>query len=304
MNEINKELLQEQKYWVDIILKKFIDKNGGIQSREEKYKGQKMSHPFYMGLTQSYIENKNCKKRVMVVGQETMGFGIIDNGTAEYEKIACLSNIELYEDLRKCIRCSNEPILSQQWAIAYLESQLGENLLSVKPDLNLLRKYDIAKNNTPFWDAMRVLAEKFEVCWNNLDKVHYEKTLSTFAEQELSKRYEKDGQKASLLQREIEIAQPNAIIFFTGPNYSVSMQTALLSENGNFNSCPQYGRYDTNIDGCVIDITEEVYVSNPQKFSFPQGFKALWTYHPGWLRREKILEEVLSKLEKLLDRSN
>ncbi len=216
---LNEELLKEQKYWVDNILSQYIKKNPALtydgNSISRQKKGQILSHPFYMGLSDEYL---NCEKgkRIMIVGREAMGYGKINDGTAIYDFINSCAPISGKEN-------SNEPSNSQKWAIEYLRKQL------YKENIKVPECFDEIKSNTSsFWNFFRLFKEQgYTPCWNNVDKVYFQTTLSFNAEELLSIAYEKDGVHKSLLQREIKICAPDYVLFATGAEYGKSIFTAL-----------------------------------------------------------------------------
>ena len=258
---VNENLLNEQKYWATHVLGQYItDKNPCLLYDGEckKRHGEKLSHPFYMGLSDEYIHCQG-KKRVMIVGQEARGFGEIDDGTAHYEFLGS-------QEVKPSSEQTNEPTYSQRWAIAYYENQVhGKDSIDFKID----------PNPCPFWSLFRAIENGgFVPCWNNLDKVYFgdlyrdgdeQKSLSEPAEVALSRQYARNGDSTpkSLLQREIELAQPDIVLFVTGPNYAKSMEIA-FGVSGQLN-----GRL--NKDKKILKITDTLSIGRP----------AFWTYHPA-----------------------
>lgn len=276
---VNKLLLEEQKYWVDNILRDYwniIINNEMSCTPTNKI----LSHPFYMGLTDEYINNLDVKKRVMIVGQEAMGYGLLCDGTAKYGFVASCNP-------KKCEESTNEPQNSQEWAKAYLIKQLQK----INIPLPACYKKAIKSNSSPFWKFLRTLNDNFVLCWNNLDKVYFAEIgkLSEKAEERLSVPYSKDNEKEkSLLQREIEIADPDMVVFVTGPKYCKSMSVAFgLKNNKLKDKIPS----STNI---LTDITETINVkSHTTKNYIP----IYWTYHPNFLiRKKERFDKVIKKI--------
>lgn len=109
------------------------------------------------------------------------------------------------------------------------------------------------------------------VCWNNIDKVYYSRgnsdykgTLTYEGEEYLSAPYGVREDKKSLLQREIEIAKPDALLFVTGPQYYISMAKA-------FNISPNVLKGKLNKNSRIVDIRSDLGIDIP----------AFWTYHPA-----------------------
>lgn len=276
-DNINDQLLLEQKYWVNHILREYIEKDNPSftydgESQKRKNKNQVLSHPFYMGLSDEYLNCENGK-RIMVVGREAMGFGKINDGTAEYDFIKTIQS-------DKGKKSTNEPSNSQKWAIAYFNKQVNKSYDEL-PEC-----YDeIDSNSSSFWNFFRLLKEhNFKSCWNNVDKVYFETTLSYNAEEILSKPYEKDGKYMSLLQREIEFAAPNIVLFVTGEEYFKSIFTALQLEKKVHAPVPEKN------DKCLVKIAEI------------DGIRYYWCDHPQGLtakgfKKQDILNYIVNKLK-------
>lgn len=250
----NKELLNAITEWECIVLSdyKSICKNP-------------LSYTFYMGLSEEYLKNSDGKKRVMVVGREPLGYRADETDEHCAEK--------------------NTPINSQLWSIAYTVKQTyGENI-----PLPNCYKNELESNSSAFWHLFRWLNKVgFVPCWNNIDKVYFEKTakLSYEAEKELSRTYktEHDRQEKSLLLREIEIAEPDLILFVTGKEYRVSMETALGFD---LNEVPTYEKNKS----CMVKLSRDVL-----------GKPAYWINHPQGLFGKKFEKEdffnyIISRLK-------
>lgn len=266
---INEKLLEVQKDWVNGPLQTYW--NDLLKDSTDKScvdKDKRLSHPFYFGLTEEYICRSDGRKRLMIVGQEAMGYGSICDGTAEYEFVkSCTPKL--------CEKGTNEPNYSQKWAIAYLEKQInGKN-----------GRFEINTNPSPFWQLCRELNKNFVLCWNNLDKVYFIETgeLTEKAEEKLSAPYEKDGQKKSLLLREIDFVESDAILFVTGPTYYKSMIYALCSANDELsNNKPTRGNK-------LSDITDILNLNTKSGKKIP----VYWTYHPNYLNHISAMKEIV-----------
>ena len=197
------------------------------------FKDEIFSNPFF------YAEPENISNpKVMIIGQEP-------------------ANFNSYRD-------EIDIPIEKQWTVDYLERQA----------------YSVANgisyNQSPFWDLFRLLASNgMYPTWNNLDKVHRlmkgpngitTEPLRLENECVLNAPQESNGK--TLLQNEIEISQPDKIVFVTGPDYWISMSTAMQCDAEKLKS-NQPSKKNT-----IIDISNIVNV----------GVQCLWTYHPKFLR--------------------
>ena len=167
----------------------------------------------------------------------------------------------------------------REWGIEYLRKQL----YGVEPVKN-----KCSYNHSAFWKLFRAIEQSgFAPCWNNIDKIQQTingKTvpLTTTFESHFCQQY--GEYKKSLIQNEIDICKPNKILFITGPNYTHSMATSfginesLLSEKRPDLSTP------------ISDITETLNL----------GVQCIWTYHPTFLNRKHILNDVVKNIIEFL----
>ena len=146
----------------------------------------------------------------------------------------------------------------------------------------------IKPNRSAFWKFFRKFDEYgFAPCWNNIDKIQQninDRThrLTYEMESHFCKQY--GDEPKSLIQREIEICVPNSIVFITGPNYTHPMAISFdIDEKLLKKQC-------LCIDNPIVDVTDI--------FNF--GIKALWTYHPTFLNRKRIFNEVSNRIIELL----
>ena len=255
MKSLNEQLLEVQSVWEEEC---YIPLKEEYKQNEEKL--GKLSCAFGFGVSDDYL---NAPKRVMIVGQEA------NDHSLKYVKW----NLKNW----------------QKWAVAYLEYQL---------DINKENEYDIQSNYSPFWQFIKRFKEAgYGVCWNNLDKVRrYEYLLETgWKEKKL--QYDKenskrallnkrifDGNGKSLLQKEIEIAKPDTVVFAVGPRnpYYHTLCLALLGENSYdklLKSYPDKSNY-------CVDITDKLNL----------GIPAYYTYHPNFLNRNKKLEGAVATI--------
>lgn len=259
---MNEKLLEAQKVWETQcyeILKKEYDDN-----KEEK---GKLSCAFGFGVSEHYAKSD---KRIMIVGQEA------NNHTCDYD---------------------NWPINNwQKWAIDYLNLQVyGEKSEEYK---------DMGKNYSPFWQFFRAFwdrGEGYDVCWNNLDKARayicrngkdwvesklpYDKVNYDNRERKILNGKIFEGK--SLLQKEIEIVNPNCVIFAVGPNnpYYQTICDAFFK----LDKYEELLEYPT-IDKPLVDITDKLNLQIP----------VYYTYHPNFLRRNEKFDEVVNEIKEKL----
>ena len=230
MEEINAHLLQLQEKWARMLLEPYVDEHPETT----------LSKPYYLGLAPEYL----CgARKIMIVGQETKGFG-------SYTDDWPASDI-------------------QAWCIGYLRRQLW----GVGTD---------AYNHSPFWQFFRLLdGAGYTPCWNNIDKIHRPgsgKIARLSREQEARLCGPYGTPRASLLQREIVLCAPDAVLFITGPQYCYPMSLALNVSEG------QLWRYRPTVSTPVVDITAQAAL----------GCKVLWTYHPAFLNRRRMLQQAVA----------
>lgn len=235
-----------------------------------KYKKEDycISEPFFFGLPQEFLDNRN-KPLIMVVGQETNSYGEIKN--------------ILIGDKNQEDRIGK----SQNWVV-----EVTRYINGLKDDYQWEnydgKKQSIHIKSTPFFRFLSGLAENYNVCWNNLDKIHYatiankiKKTVTLYSEDEkyLFQSKIKSTQK-TLLESEIEIVKPDIVLFVTGPKYKKSMEYQIGKV---FQGKP-------NTKENLIKAREKEYY---------------WTYHPVYLSRIKMTDKVIEALNNLLpDKSN
>ena len=257
---MNEKLLEVQKKWEEQcykVLKKEYDDN-------EEEKG-KLSCAFSFGVSDRYIQSD---KRIMIVGQEA-------NGHTFDDKKWCLKNW-------------------QDWAVEYLNFQVYKEPA---------KKYEIDPNYSPFWQFFRAFWDKadgYDVCWNNLDKVR-RYTLSdegkwlerklpydeNNTERKILNRKIFDGK--SLLQKEIEIVNPDCVIFAIGKKnpYYHTLCDAFFHQGNAYDMLLK--NYPT-LGSPVVEISKKLGLEMP----------AFYTYHPNFLRIKGKFDEVVNKIKEEL----
>lgn len=244
MKHVNEVLLSIQKEWLSEIVAPFMSKG---------YKEQ-FSRPFHFGVSEQLDTNK---KLIMIIGQEADRFWKFED-----EKIT--------------------PEYTQRWCVGYFEKQVFNTTFKEFDEFNA----------SPFWHFFRMLHKNgVELCWNNIDKLHRYKTeiingVSTECTETLTVEYEKQlsvqygDDKQSLLQREIEVVKPDAVVFVTGPYYQDTMCTAFGVKDAVLRSTKP-----TMNDPC-IEISAILGLDIP----------AFWTYHPRFLVMHSFVDYTVAKI--------
>jgi hypothetical protein len=270
VDKINEELRECQKVWFEEICKPWIEKGGDKRMKNwtKKRYGEgaeySFSQPFFTGLPK-YEDTK--KPLVMFVGQETNGWGDIDDFDIEESK--------------------------KKWNIKNSQESTIE-ILDEKLTLNV--------NTSSFWKFIIELYQNknlsFNICWNNTDKIHYtiKKTktnkkrnddidcIKLYQEDEMSLNGKIPSLNMSLLEKEIEIIKPKLIIFLTGNSYRGSIKQAL-----NIKSLGELSKEDP-----LVPI---------KKFKYNKT-TCLLTYHPRYINfipelKEKIIQKIEDEIKKL-----
>lgn len=265
--DLNGKLLEAQKEWEEKCYKVLKEEYDKDESRG------RLSCAFSFGLSYNYVSSK---KKVMVVGQEANGH------TFDYDTWG-LANW-------------------QKWAIDYLDFQIN------KDDDEKRKSMNFRTNNSPFWKFMRGLKkneeqkedEGYGICWNNLDKV---RRYILFDEKEWTEDYlpydkkknreraildEKIFEGKSLLQKEIEIVEPNFVIFAVGPRnpyYHTLCNAFFDGEDAYKKLLDSYPNYTEN-EG-IVEISEKLGLEMP----------AYYIYHPSFFQRKGALKAVIAKLK-------
>lgn len=194
-------------------------------------KEHQYSNVFIPGIPLSFTQPKG---KIMIIGQMTNNFG--EYGTNTLEEL-------------------------EQFGCNYLERQIYGKV------------NDWKYNSSPFWQFFRKLKEGgYDLIWNNVDKVHKiinGETIWLSEEEELALNAPYGSENKSLLEREIEMISPSAIIFITGPNYAYSMATSFgLPKPNLFSIRPTKAK-------SLVNIQDHLGLSIP----------VFWTYHPNYLSR-------------------
>ena len=252
MNSLNDQLLELQREWEEKCynpLKEEYDKD--ILGRG------KLSCAFSFGVSDHYA---NSNKRIMIVGQEANGHSY------DYDQWY------LYN--------------WQKWAIAYLNRQVNKE-----------RNKDIGYNRSPFWRFFRALEKKgYAPCWNNIDKVR--KYCCVDAKDWVECKLPWDEQSKdreilnskifngkSLLQKEIELAAPDAVVFIIGPHNPYYHALSLAFFDGE-DVDQRLAEVKPSEKDCCQEISSILGLNIP----------AYWTYHPNFLSRNKLFNNVIDQI--------
>jgi hypothetical protein len=138
--------------------------------------------------------------------------------------------------------------------------------------------------NSPFWNEFRRIKKesgkvrKVSVAWNNIVKIGKLGTGNVPAINKITKNH------FNVIAKEIEILKPDVLVFFTGPVYDSFIEDYL----GKFDKKPIEGFETKQL--CEIE------------FKTDHGIrKALRTYHPFYLYRNKIRKEFIEAVIKNLN---
>lgn len=300
----NDELREIMKIWIEEVFKPYYE---GESKNYRNEKNVDLSCPFYFALSDKYVQRENGKKRLMIVGQEPRGFG---SWSKDKEKPG-------YEEET-----------SQEWAQTFLDAQLEKTTKKCSFNNDKDEPYKCEPLYSPFWNFFRKLSENFVVCWNDVDKVYFTNgvntdrednsdetdhkkdyskgTLTYKAETYLSEAFEYNGENKSLLEREIKIADPDAIVFAIGSSYAVSLDVALGITDKEFT-----GLKESNLKKKSVSVSE-LFREYPTRENFivendllidavkkilGRKIPVFWTYHPACLQRSKKLDCVVEEIK-------
>lgn len=230
----------------------------------QEYQNQQYSDSFCTG-----VIDGNAKKTIMFVGQQANNF--------------------FFKEYRKMIKTNQkvDAATSQNWITKYLKIQLG------------IIKDNKAINRSAFWECIRSFKEEYNIVWNNIDKLHIcqysgegkkykTKALSEKEEIALNDTFYFNGTNNTLFLHECDIIKPDIIVFITGPYYNHSMESALQLEAGILKQRPRIGK-DKKLENGLITLLNTKYLDKTT---------LLWTYHPTYLMRIKVLKDIIIKIKK------
>lgn len=224
--KINTDLQEVyQKFKIDLI--KLIDED------QINFNLNNFSAPLLMNINEQYI---NSSPKVLLIGQETCGWGDSIN----------FSNLT-----------------------GFLSNDIDSvsSLISKYRDFNFAEK---ARNNTPFWRFYKQLHGKLKmdfgksypnhIVWTNIFKFDYHRKALSNEQKNIFKSI-----NGELLKKEIEIIQPDMILFVTGWRYDEFIRAAFLQ--------------------CEYERIEEGYLAKiNHQYLPPHTFR---TFHPHTLQLQK-----------------
>lgn len=167
---------------------------------------------------------------------------------------------------------SRRLVIVGQETFGWGDSAIPRSLEDIRSSMQGYTEFSFAKNhpahrNSPFWRAFRQLAMKSEaeVLWTNLLRFDIDggSVLRNCRPDELKALL---AAQHGILEREIEVLDPHAVVFFTGPNYD----RILLGEFPSTKFEP--------IDDYPARQFARINADGLPRTSFR-------TYHPGYLNR-------------------
>jgi hypothetical protein len=206
-----------------------------------------------------YEEWASSKHRALIVGQETMGWGL----DGKYHRSACPNcPFELLETFKE-----------------WVEAREGVEALRHGYQVFEFAKNQPPNHRSPFWRGFRELMLRIEgnqsarsMVWSNLFRVAW-KDGSVLRAPQSELQAIRSAQR-NLLRDEVAILQPGAVVFLTGPRYDFE----LMAEFAGLEFQP--------VDG-VAELARLIHPDLPST-----SFR---TYHPAYLNRSHrwhVLEQT------------
>lgn len=218
---------------------------------------ERLSSPLLLSARDAW---PNSKKRLLMVGQETLGWGFQEGEYYPWD---------------------GSPIIS---FLDFLNVSNAVQLLQ-----NGYEHFDFSKHQpenyrSPFWQTYRTLREKLEndmewsILWSNLFRFSVDggSVIGSCTEDELSTV---SNLNRGILNDEIATLKPSCVIFFTGPNYDFELERCFQGiEYSQFKAHP---------------VREVALLKHP---ALPT--KSYRTYHPRYLfmRKWDIFEDILHEI--------
>ncbi len=208
---------------------------------------ERASPPLLINVSEAWERSNN---RVLVVGQETLGWGFHDG--------------EYYQWPYKPIRSFKDFLIADNAIQAMIHGYASFEFAKHQPE----------NYRSPFWNAYRQIRKangdeidgiNTSVLWSNLFRMSLDggSVIKNGTNEEVSIIR---AASAGLLLEEINILKPTTVIFFTGPDYNDALYSELTGC-----SLGQFMDYDSS---------RTSYISHPV---LPE--KSVRTYHPGYLNR-------------------
>ena len=265
--KINAQLRENTKTWYEYIISQYPELTD--------YK--KYSSPFCFGLSEKEFSTTK-EKTIMIVGEEAASYWF-DKHENEYDII-------------------------QEFVLTYFEKQIfkEENREKYKKYYDAFPK-NLRGNGSRFWCLFRELAKTYNVCWNNLDKIHgvylnKENKRETYALNNSGQnlQFQVNANEKSLLLEEIEIVKPDVLIFLGG-NYYDSISNALNITIPNYKKpiIIDYENIESEENRLAVDITS--YCNNISQ-------KVIWINHPNARksRKNSVFNAIISAIRDIINK--
>lgn len=170
--------------------------------------------------------------------------------------------------------------VQSEYSLRYIDAQIDAT--------NNNKHNPYKKSASPFWEFYRSFPETHFLIWTNIDKLHgynsNKKTIRLSLEERLQLNKQYGIENNTILQNEIEIIAPSAIIFVTGPRYYESMANAFGIDKNILYEYRPTSINPVNEVGNILALKQ----------------KAFWTYHPKYLRLsgkfDTVIESILEQL--------
>ena len=208
---------------------------------------ERMSPPILLRVTERYCD---ARTRIIVLGQETHGWSWDENLTKDYPKYPEKWTYPAQVTLRD-----------------FLSEETSIDALCWGYEQFAFARHQPVSWRSPFWQAFRAIEswENVGVMWSNVFRVDYEGGSILNADEE--HRLPLMKQQAEVLRREIEILDPHACIFLTGPHYDSILENAF----------PDLRTEDVEPVKNAWQLAKLLHPNLPQR--------TFRTYHPAYLRR-------------------
>lgn len=218
---------------------------------------ERLSSPLLLSAMDTW---PNSKKRLLMVGQETLGWGFKEGEYYPWDARPIITFVDF-------LKVSNAVQLLQN-GYEYFD----------------FSKHQPENYRSPFWQTYRILREKLEsdiewsILWSNLFRFSVDgaSVIEGCTKEELSTV---SNLNRGILNDEIATLKPGCVIFFTGPNYDFELK-----------HCFQGLEY---IPFKAHPVREVAILKHPE---LPT--KSYRTYHPKYLfmRKWDIFEDVLHEI--------
>lgn len=221
-----------------------------------RHLAKRLSAPLLIYPTKRWVE---ADKKVLVIGQETFGWGANSTRRGVFNSFL---DFQAYEDSIDALLRNYE-----QFNFAFGTKYYG----------------------SPFWSAYRQIRRavddgdvdgiKTSVLWTNLFKVDFEE--GSVLKAGTRQRYLIQSAFRGRLTTEIRILKPDALVFFTGPNYNFELESEFEGL-----SLKRFNEHDVSRSALL-------------KHSSFGNALAIRTYHPRYLRTNRqwsVVDKIARQL--------